>query len=119
MNGSWYDERCDDVIRMRSCLCQRQPFFHMRLRGLCAKSAIDKYYHPMNDFSDFARMKLVGHKKSTIEYDEKSKNWKLSVAGSNVNGSSPAAHNTFLLGKQIWSINGYKMLMFCSRQDLK
>ena len=77
----------------------------MRLRGLCAQSKVGKYYQPMNNFSNFHMLQLVGHLDSTIEYDEKSKNWKLSVAGSNVNGSSPAAHNTFLLGKQKWWID--------------
>ena len=39
-NGRWFDEKCEDK---RSCLCERQPSFHMRLRGLCADSAVDKY----------------------------------------------------------------------------
>ena len=61
----------------------------------------------MNDFSNFAKLQLVGaYWKSTIEYDEKSKNWKLSLAGSNVSGLSYALHNTYLLGKQNWLIKG-------------
>ena len=78
----------------------------MRLRGLCANSAIDKHYQPMNDFYDVARLQLVGQTRSSIEYGEKSKQWKLSLAGSNVSGLSYAAHNTFLLGKQSWLIDG-------------
>ena len=78
----------------------------MRLRGLCAKSAVDKYYQPMNDYSDFARLQLVGLLNSEIEYDGKSKNWKLSLAEANVSGISNASHNTFLLGKHSWTIIG-------------
>ena len=37
---------------------------------------------------------------------KKGKNWKLFSAGSNVSGLSYAAHNTYLLGKQRWSIMG-------------
>ena len=52
-------------------------------------------------------LQLVGHTtESAIEFDEKSKNWKLPFAGSNVSGLSYAAHNTYLLGKQNWSIKG-------------
>ena len=79
------------------------------LRGLCAKSKIDKYFQPQNNFSDFGRLQLVGHTtKSAIEYDENSKSWKLSSAGSDVSGISNASHQTFLLGKQSWSIIGDK-----------
>ena len=66
-------------------------------------SVIDKYYHPMNDFS---KLKLVGQKTSMIEFDEKNKNWKLSLAGTNVSGISYAPQNTFLLGRQRWTIYG-------------
>ena len=70
-------------------------------------SAIDKYYHPMNDFSDYARLQLVGYRASAIEYDQNSKHWKLSSAiSSNISGLSHADHNTFLLGKHRWSIKG-------------
>ena len=93
---SWEDPKC---------LCQSHPSSHLRLRGLCAKSMIDKHYQPHNNFSDFGRLQLVGHKtRSTIGYDEKSKNWKLSLAGSDVSGNSNALHQAFLLGKQNWSI---------------
>ena len=43
LNGAWYDADCNSK---GSCLCQRQPY--MQLRGLCANSAIDKYYQPMH-----------------------------------------------------------------------
>ena len=78
----------------------------MRLRGLCANSAIDKYYQPMNDFHNIGRLQLIGHTMSTIEYDDMNKYWKMSLAWSNVSGLSHAAKNTFALGKQSWSITG-------------
>ena len=96
--------RCRDLEL--SCLCRRQPSFHMRLRGLCANSAIDKYYQPMNDFHNIGRLQLIGHTMSTIEYDDMNKYWKMSLAWSNVSGLSHAAKNTFALGKQSWSITG-------------
>ena len=89
-----------------TCLCQQQPSFHMRLRGLCANSAIDKYFQPMNDFHNIGRLQLIGHTMSTIEYDDMNKYWKMSLAWSNVSGLSHAAKNTFALGKQSWSITG-------------
>ena len=102
-NGKWADSQCKERL---TCVCQRQPFIHLRLRGLCTNSAIDAHYQPLNDFFNFDRLQLIGHKESSIEYDEKGNNWKLSLAGSNVSGVSYAAHNTFLLGKQNWSIIG-------------
>ena len=102
-NGKWADLQCQEKL---FCVCQRQPFIHLRLRGLCTNSAIDAHYQPINDFFNFARLQLIGHKKSSIEYDEKGNNWKLSLAGSNVSGVSYAAQNTFLLGKQNWCIIG-------------
>ena len=100
----WWDVTCD--WPGIPCLCQRHPSFYLILRGLCAQSAVDKYYEPMNSFSDFAKLKLVGLSKSSIEYDGSSKHWKLSSAGSNVSGLSHAPQNTYLLGKQNWAING-------------
>ena len=102
VNSVWRDMYCKEHI---ACVCQRQPSFHMRLRGLCANSAVDKYYQPMNDYSDFAKWKLVGFTNSAVVYDEKNKIWKLSVTGSNVFGNAFAAHNTYLLGKQRWDID--------------
>ena len=85
LNGAWYDEPCE---LKHACLCERQRSYHMRLRGLCADSAVDKYYQPINNFSDFARLTLVGQRGSTIEYDVNNNNWKLSLAGYNVSGLS-------------------------------
>ena len=102
--SAWWDAPC--AWPGPFCLCQRNPSFNMRLRGLCAKSAVDKYYQPMNDYSDFTRLQLVGLLNSEIEYDGKSKNWKLSLAEANVSGISNASHNTFLLGKHSWTIIG-------------
>ena len=103
-SGELYDGQCEwnDL----ACLCQKKPSMHLRLRGLCSNSVVDKYFQPMNDFSDYARLQLVGHVKSTIEFDEKSNDWKLFVAGSNLSGTSNASHQTFLLGKRLWSIKG-------------
>ena len=71
-NSIWWDMPCN--WQGPACLCQRQPSFHLRLRGLCADSAVDRYFKLMNDFSNFAKLQLVGaYWKSTIEYDEKSK----------------------------------------------
>ena len=64
----------------------------MRLRGLCAQSKVGKYYQPMNNLSNFHMLQLVGHLDSTIEYDEKSKNWKLASAWSDASGISNASH---------------------------
>ena len=36
----WWDTSCGEP---GTCVCERQPFFYLRLRGLCANSAIDKY----------------------------------------------------------------------------
>ena len=91
LNGAWYDEPCE---LKHACLCERQRSYHMRLRGLCADSAVDKYYQPINNFSDFARLTLVGQRGSTIEYDVNNNNWKLSLAGSNVSGLSYASQST-------------------------
>ena len=102
-SGIWWDVTCG--WKGPTCLCPSKPSFYLRLRGLCAHSDVDKYYQPMNSFSDFARLQFVGHRMSTIKYDEKSKNWKLS-GWSNVSGLSYAAHHTYSLGKQNWSING-------------
>ena len=85
----WWDVTCESW-ESPTCLCESQPSFHLRLRGLCVMSAIDKYYQSQNNFSDFARLQLVGHKKLTIEYNEKSKTWKMSLVGSNVTGLSYA-----------------------------
>ena len=79
-SGGWYD---NNNKRKHQCLCERQPSFHMRLRGLCTDSAVDKYYQPMNDLSaiDFLKdVMFVGLKRSTIKYDEKNKNWNMSTA---------------------------------------
>ena len=106
-SGIWWDVPCSGPWLGPFCLCQRKPYFYMRLRGLCVNSAIDKYYHPMNDFSDYARLQIVGDSASAIEYDQNSKHWKLSSAiSSNISGLSRADHNTFLLGKHRWSIKG-------------
>ena len=46
IGGAWMEVPCRE---QGTCLCQRQPSsFHMRLRGLCTNSAIDKYYQPMH-----------------------------------------------------------------------
>ena len=60
----------------------------------------------MNDFHNIWRLQLIGDTKSTIEYDDKNKNWIMYLAWSNVSGLSYAAKNTFVLGKQNWSITG-------------
>ena len=100
----WWDAECG--WNGPTCLCQTQPSFHLILRGLCDRSAVDKAYQPMNDYTDFAKLQLVGHQKSKIDYDEASKSWKLSSAESDVSGISNASHQTFLLGRQSWSIIG-------------
>ena len=103
-DGGWFDWGCSS--NYPSCLCERDPSFHLELRGLCAKSAIDKYFRPMNNFSDSVTLQFVGLEVSTIEYDKKNKNWKLSPAGSDVSAVTYAAYHTFLLGKHEWVIIG-------------
>ena len=103
--AGWVDYGCP-VKNFSYCLCERDPSFHLELRGLCADSAIDKYFRPMNSISDFETLHFVGLKKSTIEYDGMSKIWKLSLVDSDVSGVSFAAHHTFLLGKHEWVIMG-------------
>ena len=100
----WWDVECK--WNGPTCLCQTHPSFHVILRGLCDHSAVDKAYQPMNDYTDFAKLQLVGHQKSKIDYDEASKSWKLSSAESDVSGISNASHQTFLIGRQSWSIIG-------------
>ena len=100
----WNDGGCD--YSKAICLCERDLSLHLRLRGLCSNSAIDNYYRPMNDFVHSKRFYLVGRRKSTIQYDEMSKQWNLHVSESNVTGMSYAAHHTFALGKHEWSIVG-------------
>ena len=39
----WVDYGCP-VKNFPYCLCERDPSFHLELRGLCADSAIDKYF---------------------------------------------------------------------------
>ena len=80
----WFDDDCK--MKNPCMMCQRQPSLHLRLRGLCAKSAVDKYYHPMNSVPEFKRLQLVGQLVSTIEYDKKNKTWSLTLAGSDVSG---------------------------------
>ena len=104
---SWTDYGCSlGSFSYPTCLCESDPSFRLELRGLCAGSAIDKYFRPMNSFSNFATLHLVGVRKSTIEYNAKDKKWKLSLEGSDVSGVAYAAHHTFLLGKHEWDIIG-------------
>ena len=60
----------------------------------------------MNNFSDSVTLQFVGLEVSTIEYDKKNKNWKLSLAGSDVSAVTYAAYHTFLLGNHEWVIIG-------------
>ena len=103
-NFRWRDDAC--YLGGGTCLCESSPLLHLKLRGLCANSAVDKYYQPMNNFSNFDELRFVGIRQSWIEYDETSKVWNLSVAESNVRGLSIAAKSTFLLGKHKWTIDG-------------
>ena len=105
-NFCWSDDNCVLVTEGGTCICESSPLLHLMLRGLCANSAIDKYYQPMNNFSNFDELRLVGIHQSWIEYDETSKVWNLSVAGSNVRGISRAAKPTFVLGKHKWTFIG-------------
>ena len=100
---SWLDKPCGNH-RPGACVCGRVPFLYLELRGLCANSAIDKHYHPWNNFSNSNEMLLVGEKQSSIKYDESRKVWNLSVARSNVMGFSNASHHTYSLGKHKWSL---------------
>ena len=100
----WNDENCK-----RSgvgCTCSRNRPPRLKLQGLCHGSAVDAHYQPINDFTNFARLKLVGLYHSSIEYDLEVGKWKLTVAESKVNGSSKAALESFTLGRQNWTING-------------
>ena len=102
-DSNWTDSNCDANAY---CICERDPLFHLELRGLCADSAIDRYFRPANNFSNVATLHLIGYQDSLIEYNVKSKIWMLSSTGYNVSGVSHAAHHTFALGKHEWSIVG-------------
>ena len=116
-DGGWLDFGCfrDKPL----CLCERDPSFYLELRGLCDSSTIDKYFRPMNNVSDFATLHLVGLQKSTIEFNRKSNNWKLSMVGSKVAGVSNAPHHTFLLGKHEWLFSGDPGCRVKSEENLR
>ena len=99
----WNDENCE---HSGACICTRNHPPHLKLLGLCPGSDVDTFYRPINEFSNFTRLKLVGLYHSSIEYDLEGRKWKLTVAESLVTGSSKAALATFTLGRQNWTING-------------
>ena len=99
---SWSDSTCENY-HTGQCVCERAPSLFLELRGLCANSAIDKQYHPWNNFSSFNDMKLVGLRGFSVVRRNK---WNLSKPGSSVMGFSRAAHHTYVLGKHEWSIIG-------------
>ena len=80
--------------------------YYLTLRGLCSNSAIkDTLYQPMNNLTDFTRLKLIGSR-TTIDFDEKRQIWTLTDAESNMTAISKAPHTSFTLGKQNWTILG-------------
>ena len=87
-------------------MCSHNRKTYLKLRGLCANSAIDVFYKPMNKRTDFRKLTLQGLSRTSITYDYSKKVWNLLVGHLNVNGTSTATHASFLLGKHNWTING-------------
>ena len=100
----WTDVGC---AYSAACLCERLPLPRLKLQGLCQSSALrSKYYHPMNNLTNFASLVFMSMSGSYFEYDIESRRWKLIVPQSNMTGSSKAAHYSFALGKHNWTISG-------------
>ena len=99
----WNDKSC--ASSEFACPCNRQPMSYLKLRGLCPNSAVDTHYQPRNGRKDIRKLKFVGLRTS-IEFDDANKIWTLSVAGSNVTGTSKATHSSFMIGKHNWTVEG-------------
>ena len=88
-------------------MCGNRPQSYLKLRGLCKESLIDTYYLPKNNLTDINEFRLIGLHTS-IEFEQMSELWKLSVAESNVTALSKSTHASMTLGKHNWTISGDK-----------
>ena len=101
----WNDDGCQrkDI----ACSCERKTQLYLKLRGLCPHSTVrDRYFQPMNNFTDSTELNLVGMYYTQIRYDHGQKVWTLTDAEYNVTGSSTAPQASYTIGKHNWTIRG-------------
>ena len=79
----------------------------LKLRGLCDKSALDKYYHMENDEEGFVT--YYGFTGTIIRYDRDKEVWNISVSHKpGVTGLSKAGFGTLVLGNHEWEMRNDK-----------
>ena len=101
----WNDDGCQR--KEIACSCERKTQLYLKLRGLCPHSTVrDRYFQPMNNFTDSTELNLVGMYYTKIRYDHGQKVWTLTDAEYNVTGSSTAPQASYTIGKHNWTIRG-------------
>ena len=99
---SWFQWLCTSYDFSCPCSYPTQPL--LRLRGRCS-SLIDNLFTPRHLPDTPGNMILLGQFTTRIEYNEKSSQWMLTDAKSDVTAVSRATKLSYVLGKQEWTIS--------------
>ena len=87
-----------------TCACEHpNSQMYLQLRGLCAKSNIDRFYIPRNKERSGAVI-LIGTQTTMIQYDKYEMSWKLAEYNKNTTAKTNAKLTTFALGSHDWLI---------------
>ena len=104
---SWVEFGCS--VYDLSCPCSYPAEPLITLRGFCrdknGHSLIREHFTPKQEPNDPGNMILLGLKASRIEYNEKTSQWILTDANSNLTAVSRAPKDSYVLGKHEWTIS--------------
>ena len=101
-DASWDDKLCSS--KDRGCVCKAETRPYLTLRGLCSNTDIDSLYLPRNSKVENMGVIFIGIKGTQIKYSLERDLWELTVAGSNITGTSDASQTSYILGKANWTI---------------
>ena len=86
-----------------SCYFPKHPF--LTLRGLCKDSYLDQTYLPQNSPKD-GETTFYGNRKSSARFLKDDIQWKIETFVYNTTAVSKEISGRFMLGKQIWRVEG-------------
>ena len=92
----WIDWMCD--AEGDSCVCSHTERPLLLLRGLCNTSHIDRLYIAKNKREDPRGFTYIGLTNSYIEYNWDREEWVMGYVGIDVNGTSKARKESYILG---------------------
>ena len=101
--GKIYDVSCTFWSRKLQCLCQFERSPIIRMRGLCQGSKIDTHYTLKHLNGTVVFMGLKG---TVIRFQPIVLKWTLNVNLETTMGLSTAEEDSFIMGKQEWTIEG-------------